>query len=365
MIIIRYLVKETLKRQLAIFFILIFIFFSQKTISILSSAVQGNISLNLIFPLLGLGIPEMAQLILPLSLFLGLLITYSKLYFDNEIIVMHACGLGKKVLISAATILGLLTTFIAIINVNWMLPWSVQYQEKAIYNAKLNLNLTNMVEGQFKTTKNQNLVIYIHEIKGDQFSDIFMAQLQSINKKRPFVVIAESGHINEDEKGNQIVLLDKGTRYEGTAILRDFKITDFQDYKAIINRREKKTNNKNIEQKNMLQLWNTKDIKSQAEFHWRLTLVFSVLIMDFMVIPLSEVNPRQGRLLNLFPAMLLYLIFFLLQSTLHASAKKGEIDPKISLWLVNISFCTLAIILNIWNISAIRRIRSKFSKGNT
>ncbi|WMY96387.1 MAG: LPS export ABC transporter permease LptF [Arsenophonus sp.] len=365
MIIILYLVKETLKKQLAIIFILIFIFFSQKTISILSSAVQGNISLNLIFPLLGLGIPEMAQLILPLSLFLGLLITYSKLYFDNEIIVMHACGLGKKVLIIAAVILTLFTTLIAIINVNWMLPWSVQYQEKAISNSKLNPNLTTMAEGQFKTTKDQNLVIYINDIKGKNFSHIFIAQLRPINKKRPSVVIAESGHINEDEKGNKIFLLNKGTRYEGTAILRDFKITDFEKYKAIIDTQKTKITNKNIEQKNMLQLWNSKDIKSQAEFHWRLTLVFSILIMNLIVIPLSEVNPRQGKLLSILPAMLLYLLFFLLQSTLHASAKKGEIDPKIALWLVNFSFLTLAIILNIWDISTIRRMRSKFSRGNT
>ncbi|WMY97201.1 MAG: LPS export ABC transporter permease LptF [Arsenophonus sp.] len=365
MIIIRYLVKETLKRQLAIIFILVFIFFSQKIISILNSAVQGNISLNSIFPLLVIGIPEMAQLILPLSLFLGLLITYSKLYFDNEIIVMHACGLGKKILIIAAIILALFTTFIAIININWMLPLSVRYQEKTISNAKLNPNLTNMIEGQFKTTKDQNLVVYINDIKEKKFSHIFMAQLRQINKKRPSVVIAESGNFNEDEKGNIFFLLNKGTRYEGTAVLLDFKITDFEKYKAIIDTQEKKNTNKNIEQKNMLQLWNAKDIKSQAEFHWRLTLVFSIFIMNLIVIPLSEVNPRQGKILSILPAMLLYLLFFLLQSTLHASSKKGEIDPKTSLWLVNFSFLTLAVILNILDISTIRRIRSKFSRGNT
>ncbi len=46
--------------------------------------------------LLGLGIPEMAQLILPLSLFLGLLMTLGKLYTESEITVMHACGLSKS-----------------------------------------------------------------------------------------------------------------------------------------------------------------------------------------------------------------------------------------------------------------------------
>ncbi|MEA7543812.1 S41 family peptidase, partial [Salmonella enterica subsp. enterica serovar Montevideo] len=30
------------------------------------------------------------------------------------------------------------------------------------------------------------------------------------------------------------VTLNKGTRFEGTALLRDFRITDFQNYQAII-----------------------------------------------------------------------------------------------------------------------------------
>ena len=94
MIIIRYLVRETLKSQLAILFILLLIFFSQKLVRILGAAVDGDIPTNLVLSLLGLGIPEMAQLILPLSLFLGLLMTLGKLYTESEITVMHACGLS-------------------------------------------------------------------------------------------------------------------------------------------------------------------------------------------------------------------------------------------------------------------------------
>ena len=103
-IIIRYLVRETLKSQLAILFILLLIFFCQKLVRILGAAVDGDIPANLVLPL-GLGVPEMAQLILPLSLFLGLLMTLGKLYTESEITVMHACGLSKAVLIKAAMIL--------------------------------------------------------------------------------------------------------------------------------------------------------------------------------------------------------------------------------------------------------------------
>ncbi|MGP1954020.1 MAG: LptF/LptG family permease, partial [Arsenophonus sp. NC-QC1-MAG3] len=165
MIIIQYLVKETLKRQVAILFILILIFFSQKTINILSSAVHGNIPSDLIFPLLWFGIPEIAQLILPLSLFLALLMSYSKFYIDSEITIMYACGLGRRILVIAALILALFTTLIAVVNVAWVLPWSAKSQEQTLADAKANPSLASMIEGQFKTIKDQYLVLYITNVK--------------------------------------------------------------------------------------------------------------------------------------------------------------------------------------------------------
>lgn len=104
MIIIRYLVRETLKSQIAILFILLLIFFCQNLVRVLGDAVDGNIPTNLVLSLLALGVPKMAQLILPLSLFLGLLMTLGRLYTESEITVMHACGLGKHTLIIAAMI---------------------------------------------------------------------------------------------------------------------------------------------------------------------------------------------------------------------------------------------------------------------
>ncbi|MGO2346507.1 MAG: LPS export ABC transporter permease LptF, partial [Providencia sp.] len=349
--------------QLAILFVLMLIFFSQKSIDILGAAVQGNIPSNLVLPLLGLGVPEMAQLILPLSLFLGLLMTYSRLYTESEITVMHACGLGKDVLVKAALVLATLTALVAIGNITWMLPWSSQYQEQVLADAKANPGLAAMVEGQFKTTKDGNFVLYIGDVKGNNFQHVFLAQLRAANEQRPSVVVADSGYMKEDQEGRQVVVLNEGTRYEGTALLRDFRITDFVNYQAVVDHKSTEARQDRVEQKNMLQLWkeNTPDVN--AEFHWRLTIVFSVVVMALMVVPLSEVNPRQGRVLSMLPAMLLYLIFFLLQSTLRNSASKDDIDPKYAMWIVNFGYLALAIVLNMWNTLPMRRIRVKFSKG--
>lgn len=92
-------------------------------------AVEGDIPANLVFSLLGLGVPEMAQLILPLSLFLGILMTFSKLYSESEITVMHACGLGKNILLISALTLSLLTGVAAAVNALWFSPMSAISQE--------------------------------------------------------------------------------------------------------------------------------------------------------------------------------------------------------------------------------------------
>ncbi|KGD84273.1 lipopolysaccharide export system permease protein [Pantoea sp. PNA 14-12] len=365
MIIIRYLVRETLKSQLAILFILLLIFFCQKLVRILGAAVDGEVPTNLVLTLLGLGVPEMAQLILPLSLFLAILMTLGRLYTESEITVMHACGLSKAVLVKAAMILMLFTSIVAAINVIWLGPWSSRYQDQVTQNAKANPGAAAMAAGQFQTSSDGNNVLFVEDVKGNHFGHVFLAQLRPKGNARPSVVLADSGHMQQEKDGSQIVTLDKGTRFEGTALLRDFRITDFTNYQAYIGYKQATLDPNDVDQAPLSTLYANNTPEFKAEFHWRLTLVFSVLVMALMVVPLSVVNPRQGRVLSMLPAMLLYLIFFLLQSSLRSSGAKGRLDPAIWMWVVNLSYLALAIVLNLWDTVPARRIRARFSRGGS
>ncbi|WMQ73075.1 MAG: Lipopolysaccharide export system permease protein LptF [Sodalis sp.] len=356
MIITRYLVRETFKSQLAILFILLLIFFCQKLVRILGTAVDGDIPTNLILSLVGFGVPEMAQLILPLSLFLGLLLTLSRMYAESEITVIHACGLGKGVLIRVALVLSLITTIVAAVNVVWLLPWSSRHQDLVISDAKANPSMTALVEGQFKPTENGNSVLFVGNVKDKGFERVFLAQLKPHGNARPSVVIADRGHITQRSDGSQLVMLDKGIRYEGTALLRDFRITDFTQYQAVIGHRAVAIDITDAEQMTLHQLWRSPEPEARAELHWRLTVVVSVLIMAMMVVPLSAVNPRQGRVLSMLPAMLLYLIFFLLQTSLRSNGAKGKLDPMLSMWLTNVAYLSLALVLNLWDSVPARRL---------
>nr|WP_233631507.1 MULTISPECIES: LPS export ABC transporter permease LptF [unclassified Kosakonia] len=361
-IITRYLVRETLKSQLAILFILLLIFFCQKLVRILGAAADGEIPTNLVLSLLGLGVPEMAQLILPLSLFLGLLMTLGKLYTESEITVMHACGLSRAVLVKAALVLALFTGVVAAVNVMWAGPWSSRHQDQVLADAKANPGMAALAQGQFQQASDGNSVLFIEGVDGKNFNNVFLAQLRPKGNARPSVVLADSGQLSQHKDGSQVVTLNSGTRFEGTAMLRDFRITDFQNYQAVIGHQAVALDPTDTEQMNMRTLFNTDNPRASAELHWRLTLIFAVVMMALMVVPLSVVNPRQGRVLSMLPAMLLYLIFFLLQTTLRSNGAKGKLDPMIWMWAVNLLYLALAVVLNLWDTVPMRRVRARFTR---
>jgi len=87
--------------------------------------------------------------------------------------------------------------------------------------------------------------------------------------------------------------------------------------------------------------------------------VVSVLIMALMVVPLSVVNPRQGRVLSMLPALLLYLVFFLLQSSLRSNGAKGKLDPMIWMWFTNLVYFAIAMVLNLWDSLPARKLRAR------
>ncbi|MGL5738275.1 MAG: LptF/LptG family permease, partial [Plesiomonas shigelloides] len=106
-------------------------------------------------------------------------------------------------------------------------------------------------------------------------------------------------------------------------------------------------------------LWKENNSHARAELHWRLTLIAAVPILALLVIPLSAVNPRQGRFANVVPALLLYLIYFLLQSALKSALDNGRMDSAVWIWVTNGGFLLLGIILNMWDSIPMRRLRAQ------
>ncbi len=90
------------------------------------------------------------------------------------------------------------------------------------------------------------------------------------------------------------------------------------------------------------------DLRSRTELQWRLSLPLLVFIVTLMAVPLSRVNPRQGRFLKLLPAILLYMAYLTILISARGALEKGKLPAALGLWWVHAIFLAIGLGLLYW-----------------
>ncbi len=175
-------------------------------------------------------------------------------------------------------------------------------------------------------------------------------------------MVADSGIVRELDDGRQILTLFDGTRYEGIPTRLDYMITDYKHYDALIGKEEAKKGGRDWEDRPTSMLLKSNDRKAKAELHWRISLVLCVPLLTFVVIPLSSVNPRQGRFAKMGPALLIYMTYFLAISAMKSGIEDGTVPGSIGMWPVNIAMFMVGFLLNYMDSIPMRRIKDNFRK---
>ncbi len=345
-------------------FVLFLVFISQKFIRILASATEGSIPSDLILTLMGLYMPSMALLMLPLSLYIGILLTFGRLYAESEITVMNATGIGNKFLIQAALWLAVITGSFAAFNSLWLAPWSVEQETRVMEQVEADSGLELLVKGQFQAAPDGKGVVFVDDIteSGTRLHKVFVAQVTARDALRPSVMVSDRGYVSQLEDGRQILDLKSGTRYEGIPTRLDYSITDFEDYQALIGQREVRQKSRDWDALPTLDLMKRPEVAAKAEFQWRVSLFLCIPLLTMVVVPLSAVNPRQGRFAKLFPAILIYLAYFLSISAGKSAIEDGNLHPYIGLWSINLLVFLVAVGLNSWETMPVRQLREKLRR---
>ncbi|MCV5857058.1 LPS export ABC transporter permease LptF, partial [Escherichia coli] len=79
-------------------------------------------------------------------------------------------------------------------------------------------------------------------------------------------------------------------------------ITKFDEYEGVIGQREVKKKGRDWEAYPTVDLIGHPDPEAQAELQSRISLFVCIPLLTMLVIPLSAVNPRQGRFAKMGPA---------------------------------------------------------------
>lgn len=339
MIVFRYLFLETLKSQLAVFFILLTIFTSQTLIRVLGDAMEGKLPTDLVAWMLLLNTPALAGLILPLSLFIGIFLAHGRLHADNEMSVLRACGVSEWYVTRITLALAVVVAFVTALNTVWLGPAAYEKRAEIREKIKADIGLATLIPGRFQQSSNNKAVIFVHDTKqsGAELNKVFVAQLPrpEDENQRFNVVYAEKGFVEENDDGSQKLYLDNGYRYEGEKNQRDYEITEFGQYEFLIKEREFTEARRKLFTVPMADLFERDDLHAIAEWQWRIALPLSVPIIAMIAVPLARVKPRKGKYAKLVPAFLIYLIYYLMLMSGRSAIEEGKIPPIIGLWWIH------------------------------
>ena len=360
MIINRYLNKEMMSTLAAVTLILMLVFLSQQTVRYLGYAASGKIASNILLPLLGFEIPYLLVLLLPLGLYLGMFLVYSRLYTDSEIFVLNASGYGLTRLIKATVPLTVTIAAMVMILALWVNPWLASQKDQLIAKGMAEENiLKSLMPGRFHVSADGRRVIYVESISQHrkQAENLFIAEEKKTipdspdkgltDQQNQVIISAMQGSPFYDKSLNEhFVVATNGYRYEGIPGQNDYKIIQFKKYAVHIPDVTLESSRELQEGVPTARLWKQYSKPTYAaELQWRCSLALSPLILALLVFPLTQVKPRQGRYLMAIPALLIYTIYINLLFVARHWVELGAISVYLGMWWVHGLFLSIAFVL--------------------
>jgi lipopolysaccharide export system permease protein len=342
-IIFRYLLKEVAKTQFAVFIVLMTIFISNQFVKILDDASEGGIPGQMIMVFIGLKIPDLAGMILPLSFFLGILLAYGRIYADNEMTIFHACGVSEWYVVRVTLILGFITAIITGIFTLYLSPMAAEYEYQVREQLAADSGLSTLIAGRFQATGNKKAVVFIHDKNREDntLNKVFVAQLPDQNDKHKNIinsslVYAEKGEVVEEKTGSQRLILTNGTRYQNDVKNDEFRQVAFGKYYIQIQDQKVEHKRRKLKAIPTSKLFDEKSSEFIAEIHWRMAFPLACILLTFVAVPLSVVNPRQGKFAKMLPALLLFLGYFLLLTAVKRGVESASFPSNVGLWPVHL-----------------------------
>lgn len=355
MILFRYLTREVLASLSLITSLLFLILMSNEFVHYLNQVASGKFAASILWKLIVLESPRFLAILLPFSLFLAILFTYGRLYADYEMTVLSACGfsLGQLTRLSLPFIF-LITLIVAGLNL-WLNPFLLSYRNKLLAQTGTAVELQTVQPGSFQQTSGGRRIIYVESVSADHKSvkNIFLAQTNQQKlptEIMPWTILsANSGYqtINPVTKEPFFVAVN-GKRYQGIPGQKEYYITQFVKYGILIDSATT-MNNKQQDALSSITLWKASPANKpnySSELQWRLSAPISILLLALLAIPLSRVNPRQGKYLHILPAIVIYIMYLNLLLVGRNWIENGEISYRWGLWWIH--GLLILVIVFIW-----------------
>lgn len=338
----KYLFKEILKSQFVVLLVLVVAFAGQTAVKLMTEVAVGALPPRLIALFMFYSMPQFLTYLFPLTLYTAVIITLGRICSDSEMVVMKAVGYSSKRIMMVVLLLGVLSAS-AVGYISLTLSAQASTAAYALEKQALtDPEFLPIESGRFVNFGKYN--VYVEDVNNNgrddkDVSNIYVIEMAGAGGPTTSITAADEGHIALDEDGVRWLELKNGRRYEympdGT-----MRRARFEEFKAPVsaNVTEDVKMYRAITMMSTSELLNSDSRIANLEAQWRISPILTTLVVCLIAVPLSMVNPRQGRFARLAPAILIYLAYYLLLLSVRNFIKTENLGLYPGLYLVPVLF---------------------------
>lgn len=347
-----YIATEMLAPFFASFVIMNCIFFLVKLIPFLDIVLEFRIGFSDFVRSFAYLFPNMMLYSIPMASMMGIIIGFTRLSNDTEILALKACGVSLYRLLPPVVLVSLLISIIsAYISIN-LIPAGEIAMKQLFYQLTKEKIDKGIKEKQF-TAALGDLVVYVEDIDPatNEWKDVWVSDMRE--RTVPTITMAKTGKMATNLE-TMVVVIDL---YDGSlhrSVEDRSHIVTFDHYRVNIplTLPATKTTVAGIAGMSM------GDLKKKAEergvdskigkkhlihFHKRLVMPVGCLIMSLMALPLG-LQSGPGRRASGIPLGLSFFILYYVGYTIGKTlAEDTSLPVGLSMWLPNLVFIALTL----------------------
>lgn len=324
-----------------------------RMVKLMEMVVSNGVPVLEVLRLIGYLLPSFLVLTIPMALLLAVLLAIGRLSADNEITVLKSSGLSLAALLPpvllCAVVAALLTLFISLVAVPW---GNTGFKQFSLEVARTYASAA--IKERIFRDDLPGIVMYVDQYDEQQHQMKRVMIQDERDPQRPMTIFARDGVISSDEAaGTMRILLRNGSIHTQDA-RGGYRLISFGDYLLVTELGKTSPlvrTELDLSATELLQVARAQQTSSQArnkaltELHSRFAFPAAALVFAILALPLGISNRRSGKGAGFTASILILLVYYVLLSFLRTFAEKGSFPPVLAIWLPNLLFLVIGVVL--------------------